>query len=177
LKIVPISESLSETDQVYHFEKGQIYLYDKKEGEGHMDIFADQVKHNIQGLCVTRKFPGKIREKYGLEKTPIIWLTGSESVPGENCIKPDNLTGLTATLNKFLAEANDGLIMLDGIEYLIARNSYESVLKFIHYLNDRIMTSKSRVMVCIDPLTLDQKHYHLMKSEMSTFEEEPVIRK
>lgn len=170
LRIVPLTEKAIDTDQLYHFEPGYIYMFDKKAGGDHMDIFADQVKHNIQGLCITRQSPKIIRENYGLEKTPILWLNSNDAIPGENCIKPDNLAGLTATLHKFLSEAEDGLILLDGMEYLMMRNSYESLLKFIHFLNDKVMISKSRVLFCIDKHALDERQYHIMASEMRPFE-------
>lgn len=170
LGIVPLMENAVDTDQKYYFEPGYIYMVDKQATSHHMEIFADQVKHNIQGLCVTRQSPNKIREKYGLEKTPIIWLNGNDNVPGENCMKPDNLASLTATLHKFISEAENGLILLDGMEYLMMRNSYESLLKFVHYLNDKVMISRSRVLFCIDPLTLDERQYRLLLSEMCKLE-------
>ncbi len=68
-------------------------------------------------------------------------------------IKPDNISGLAATIHKFMADAKDGLILLDGMEYLMMRSSYETLLKFVHYLNDRVMQSNSRAIFCIDTQT------------------------
>jgi PAS domain S-box-containing protein len=171
LKIVPIAETAVEGAKRFHFEKGFLYLLDKTKGNDCMEIFADQVKHNLQGLCITRHNPTKIRELYGLEKTPIVWLNGSDLPTDEHCIKPDNLTGLGATIYKFLSEANEGIVLLDGAEYLVARNSFDSVLKFLHLLNDRIMVSNSGVLLCLDPLTLETRQYHLLKTELRDFED------
>ncbi|OPY25405.1 MAG: sensory histidine kinase AtoS [Methanocella sp. PtaU1.Bin125] len=170
LRVVPVTESNPlETKSEYHFEPGLIYLFDKRKRQDYMEIFADQVMHNIQGLCVTRQHPKKIRERYGLEKTPIIWLNSGDSA-GESAIKPDNMTGLAATVYKFMAEAQDGLILLDGMEYLMMRSSYETLLKFVHYLNDRIMQSNSRAIFCIDTQTIDERQLHILMSEMEDFE-------
>jgi PAS domain S-box-containing protein len=171
LRVVPVTENNPiETKSAYHFEPGLIYLFDKRKRQDCMEVFADQVKHNIQGLCVTRQNPRKIREQYGLEKTPIIWLNSGEGTPGESVIKPDNMTGLAATIYKFMSEAKDGLIMLDGMEYLMMRSSYETLLKFVHFLNDRIMQSNSRVIFCIDTQTIDERQLHILMSEMADFE-------
>jgi PAS domain S-box-containing protein len=172
LKIVPIVENAIEGVRKYHFDKGYLYLMDKGAGRDSMEVFADQVKHNIQGLCITRSNPKKIREKYGLEKTPIVWLNGSDLPTGESCIKPDNLTGLGATIYKFLSEAKDGVVLLDGAEYLVARNSFESVLKFLHLLNDRVMISNCTVLLCMDPLTLETRQFHFLLSEIREFKEQ-----
>ncbi|HMK45732.1 MAG TPA: PAS domain S-box protein, partial [Methanocella sp.] len=170
-KVVPVAENAAETDQLYHFEKGYIYLFETGQYHDFMNAFTDQVNHNIQGLCITRKNPGKLRERYGLEKTPVVWLTGNEGVLGEICLKPDNLSGLSATVNKFIGEAKDGLILLDGLEYLMARNNYESLLKFVHFLNDRIMLNKCRVICCADFAAFEERQLHLLTTEMKMFGE------
>lgn len=171
LRITPILEKAENSAAAYHLDPGYIYVYDKNtDMTKHMEIFADQVKHNIQGLCVTRHHPQKIRDQYHLEKTPIIWLMGGECIIGENCIKPDNLSGLGSTISKFLAEAKDGVVLLDGIEYLLSRNGFESVLKFIQYMNDKVMQSNSRIILCLDSLSLENKQFHQLASEMLEIE-------
>ena len=171
LKIIPSTEKALDTRQLYYFDQGCMYLVDKAVVKDYMGIFADQVNHNIQGLYVTRQNPQKVREHYGLEKTPIIWLNASDGVAGENCIKPDNLSGLGTTLSKFMSEVKDGLILLDGTEYLMARNSFESLLKFVHFLNDRLMQSQCRILFCIDGMALDERQLHILLSEMNKFVE------
>ncbi|HEY3273142.1 MAG TPA: PAS domain S-box protein [Methanocella sp.] len=169
LRVAPVTEKAVGTRAAIHFEPGLIYLADKRKRQDYMEIFADQVKHNIQGLCITRQNPKKIREQYGLEKTPIIWLNSGD-VPGESVIKPDNISGLAATIHKFMADAKDGLILLDGMEYLMMRSSYETLLKFVHYLNDRVMQSNSRAIFCIDVQTVDERQLHILMSEMTDLE-------
>jgi PAS domain S-box-containing protein len=168
LRVAPVTENAAGAGSraAFHFEPGQIYLVDKRRRQDYMEIFADQVKHNIQGLCITRQNPKKIREQYGLEKTPIIWLNSGDA-PGESVIKPDNITSLAATIHKFMADAKDGLILLDGMEYLMMRSSYETLLKFVHYLNDRVMQSNSRALFCIDIQTIDERQLHILMSEMT----------
>ncbi|WP_424357080.1 DUF835 domain-containing protein [Methanocella sp. MCL-LM] len=171
LRITPILEKAENSAPSYHLDPGLIYIYDKNnDPEKHMAIFADLVKHNIQGLCVTRHHPHKVRSQYQLEKTPIIWLMGGECAIGENCIKPDNLSGLGSTIYKFLAEANDGVVLLDGMEYLLSRNGFDSMLKFLQYMNDKVMQSNSRVILCLDSLTLEKKQYHQLASEVQEIE-------
>ena len=169
LKITPIMEKAMDTAQIYTVESGMIYMFDRRDEQDYLDIFADQVRHNVQGLCVTRQSPVKIRQRLGLEKTPMIWLVANDGVAGENCIKPDNLSGLGVTLSKFLNEADNGFILIDGLEYLIARNSFETVLKFIHFLNDKTMISKCSILIVLDPLSIAEQQYHLLISEITPF--------
>lgn len=172
LKIMPISEQAADSLQAYHLEKGMIYLIDKSKVDHCMDIFTDQVMHNIQGLCITRQNPQALRDRYGLEKTPVVWLNGGDAIFGETAIKPCSLSSLTATVSDFVAKAEDGVVMLDGMEYLLARNGFDAMLKFVQYLNDRIINSNSRAFFCIDTGALDDKQKHLLLTEMVEFKEQ-----
>ena len=172
LKIVPISEQAVDSVQEYHFNRGVIYLMDKSKVDCCMEIFADQVLHNIQGLCISRQNPQAIRDRYGLEKTPLVWLNGGDAAAGETALKPGNLSSLTATVVDFVAKAGDGVVMLDGMEYLLARNGFDQMLKFVQYLNDRLMESQSRAFFCIDTGVLDDKQRHLLLTEMAEFREQ-----
>lgn len=172
LQIVPGSERAADSAQAYHFDRGTIYLMDKGKVERPMAIFTDQVRHNIQGLCITRQNPQVIRDRYGLEKTPLVWLNGGDAIVGETAIKPGNLSSLTATISDFVARTEDGVVMLDGMEYLMARNGFDAMLKFVQYLNDRIMDSHSRAFFCIDTGALDDKQLHLLLSETVEFREQ-----
>jgi PAS domain S-box-containing protein len=169
LMITPIFETAAEGDQEYHFDKGRMYLIDKSRTGGYMDIFVDQVRHNIQGLCITRLNPKAVRDRYGLEKTPVIWLNGGDVTYGETVIKPGNVSSLTATVSEFIARTGDGVVLLDGMEYLLARNGFDAVLKFAQHLNDRLMTSNSRAFFCIDAGALDDRQLHLLLTEMTEF--------
>ncbi len=173
LKITPISEKAIDSVQEYHFDKGTIYLIDKGKVDHYMEIFTDQVMHNIQGLCISRQNPQSIRERFGLEKTPVVWLNGGDAVVGETVIKPGNISSLTATVSDFIARTPDGVVMLDGMEYLLARNGFDATLKFVQYLNDRIMSSNSRAFFCMDTGAIDDRQRHLLLTEMVEFEEQP----
>jgi two-component system cell cycle response regulator len=172
LKIVPLAERAVDSVQEYHFDRGVIYLMDKSKVDHPMEIFTDQVMHNIQGLCITRQNPQAIRDRYRLEKTPLVWLNGGEAAPGETAIKPGNLSSLTATASDFIGKAEDGVVMLDGMEYLMARNGFDAMLKFVQYLNDRIVNSNSRAFFCIDTGALDDKQRHLLLTETVEFKEQ-----
>jgi PAS domain S-box-containing protein len=171
INIVPLAEKTEEAGKLYSLEPGYMYLYNKRKGSHYMDVFSDQVKHNIQGLCITRHNPERIRKQYGIEKTPIIWLTENDGDKEETCIKPENINVLAATIKKFISDANDGFVLLDGMEYILMKNGYGAFQRFVNTINDRVMKSKCRVLFCIDTQALHDRQYHLILSEMREFDD------
>jgi hypothetical protein len=89
-------------------------------------------------------------------------------VPEENCITPDELVKLYKTIENFIREAEDGIILFEGMEYLIMQNGFPPVIKFMQSLNDVIMVHLSRLILIIDPLTLDDKELHVLRREMQS---------
>ncbi|MDY6865087.1 MAG: DUF835 domain-containing protein [Halobacteriota archaeon] len=146
-------------------DDGICYMIDNDDYSIGLGIFIDYVKHRKQGLCITRQSPKKVKRKYNLDKTPIVWLTKAEN-PEENCISPEDLTKLDSTIKNFIKEANDGFVLMEGLEYLGVHNSFSSVLKFINSLSDAIACSSSRLLLLIDSEAFDTKDYHVLKSDM-----------
>ncbi len=167
LLITPVSEVGVKTRMEYQLEQGFIYIVEEEKPEKSFDAFQDSVKHGSQGLYISRQNPVRIKEKYQLEKTPSIWLTRNK-IPEENCISPDELAKLYKTIESFIRQADDGVIFFEGLEYLIAQNGFQPVLKFIQSLNDVIMLHPSRLIVSVDPLTLDTKELHIVRRGMRT---------
>jgi predicted hydrocarbon binding protein len=140
------------------------YLIKEDNSDKSYEIFKDWVTHGHQGLCITRDFPAKIRKKYGLEKTPIIWLSTSDT---ENTVPPQNLSALFYHIENFLKKSKDGILLLSGLEYLITHNTYPSVLKFIQLLNEQIAIREAVLIVPISPLTLEEKDLKLFERELT----------
>ena len=166
LYVKPEAERVEESDQKFGLETATGYLVKEETPDSSYEIFKDWVTHGHQGLCITRDFPAKLRKKYGLEKTPIIWLSTSDT---ENTIPPQNLSALFYHIENFLKKSEHGIILLSGLEYLITNNTYPSVLKFIQLLNEQIALRDSVLIVPISPLTLDEKDLKMFERELTLF--------
>ncbi len=167
LPIVPVTEDEGEIKSIlrHMLEKGHSYLVNEEKPVKSNEIFLDLVTHGVQGLYITRRNPRDIREKYGLRKTPILWLSSLKGQ--EKNIDPTDLLELSHTIKEFVKRTDDGVVILDGLEYLITQNNYKDVLQFIQSLNDSIVVSNSRLLVPLDPSTLDSQQLHLLRREMT----------
>ncbi len=143
------------------------YLIKEEVPDRSYEIFKDWVTHGHEGLCITRDFPAKIRKRYGLEKTPIIWLSTSET---ENTVPPQNLSTLFYHIENFLKKSKNGILLLSGLEYLITHNTYPSVLKFIQLLNEQIAIREAVLIVPVSPPTMEEKDLKLVERELTLLE-------
>jgi len=160
--------------KVYELRRGFSYLVKETKPHKSFEIFVDQVTHNIQGLCVTRQHPTNLRKEWGLEKTPIIWLSNQL---GKVYVNPTNIGILSDTIIRFVEKSGDSVVLIDGVEFLIVNNDFEKVLRMIHHITEAVMENRSRLIVSVDPRTLETRELALLERNMEIIEsEEPKPR-
>ena len=156
-------EAVKKSAKEYDLRKGFAYLVRETKPTKSFDIFVDQVTHNIQGLCVTRQHPSVIRKEWGLEKTPIIWLSNQL---GKVYVNPTNIGILSDTIIRFVEKSGDSVVLIDGVEFLIVNNDFEKVLRMIHHVTEAVMEYKSRLIISVDPRTLSTRELALLERNM-----------
>ncbi len=160
--ISPAVEKTLTTEMKYRIAPGESYLIESTKISEAFEIFVDAVTHGIQGFSICRRHPKKVRKEYGLQKTPILWLSTIET---EESVDPKDLAKINHMFNEFLKRATDSVLLLEGIEYLVIQNSFEKVVKALHSLNDYVIISNSRLLLPVNPRTLSEKELSLLEKE------------
>ena len=175
-KVTPAEgmEKTRRSAKKYELRRGLSYLVKEQKPDRSFDIFVDQVTHNIPGLCITRQYPATVRQEWGLEKTPIIWLSNQL---GKVYVNPSNIGILGDTVIRFIEKADDSVVMIDGVEFLIVNNGFDKVLKMIHRVTEVVMEYRSRLIISVDPRALDTRELALLERNMEIIEgDAPPLR-
>jgi hypothetical protein len=114
------------------------------------------------GLVVTRVHPDRVREEYGLQVTPILWLTES---PGERRIAPTSIAVLTDTVTRFMESNPNSIVFIDGVEYLVTHNDFRRVLGFLDSLNETAWITKSRLLISLNAKSLDARELAVLERD------------
>ncbi len=168
-----IRESELRISRKYALGPRRSYVIEESPPDVSFDAFVNLVStagedgKKMVGVLVTRQHPDLVKEKYGLEQTPIYWLA---TRAGDGVISPTNLGILTHTLVKFVDEHKNGVILLDGLEYLVSNNDFTKVLRMIDQVNDHISQSTCRMILPVDPRAFEQKQLALLERNMEKIE-------
>ncbi len=114
-----------------------------------------------QGLIVTRRFPNEIRKTYLIQTTPILWLS---TVAGAENMDPAKLSLLTDYLTNFMERSHNGVVLVDGIEYLVTSNDFARVLKAVDKWTESAMTSNVRLIISVDGRAFDPRDLAMLES-------------
>ncbi|HUU07491.1 MAG TPA: DUF835 domain-containing protein [Thermoplasmata archaeon] len=117
-------------------------------------------RSRAEGLIVTRQYPNDIRTRYYLQTTPMIWLS---TVAGKDNMDPAKLSVITDILVNFMERSNNGILLVDGVEYLMTSNDFPKVLRAVDRWTESAMTSSSRIIMSIDPRAFDEKELALLE--------------
>ena len=165
--VEPAAENPLKTEREHWLDTAECYIVLEVKPEKSFEIFYDLVTHGVPGFVVSRIHPEKIKRKYKFSRTPLMWLTRSEI---ENSLSPDDLSKLSFVVEDFTRKSEESVILLDGIEYLIAQNGFETMLKYLHELKDIVVSGNSRLIIPLHKDTLSREEYSALERECAILE-------
>jgi putative methionine-R-sulfoxide reductase with GAF domain len=147
-----------------NLEPGGCYL--SASHERCLKAYAVLSMEGVPGLCIVRDDPQRLVDIYGIKKDDIKLLS-SRSFEGYETLR--DLQSVSLALNRFL-ESGKGVVLLDGLEYLISRFGFDAVYSFIQEKRFDFLRSKAVLLVPIEMRTLDDRQQALLSSEFTLLE-------
>jgi len=136
-------------------ESGFNYLIIERGSDHTYEIFRGMVT-TTPGLCFTTFFPKKIREEFKMEKTPIIWLTETETE--EKTLNPSRLDfEVLYTIESFIKENDKTVVMVDDFHYLSLINGFDKAFAFLKSINDIASINNGTIVVPLNPDLFPEK--------------------
>ncbi|MCK4717748.1 MAG: DUF835 domain-containing protein, partial [Thermoplasmata archaeon] len=65
----------------------------------------------------------------------------------------------------------EGVILLDGLEYLIVENGFDTVLKFIKKITDIASMDEATFLVMVDPSSISEDELSVLRKEFDFVED------
>ncbi len=159
-----IDEKLA--DFAENLEPTQTYLIRNTDRSIVFQVLSYIVNRGDSALCITRTFPKKIRTKYKIPegKCRILWLT--REIEEEAAIKPTELEKIGHEIRGYIDETETPFVLLEGVEYLTTHNKFESVLKLIQSLTDRVAIKEGIMAVPMDSEAFGKEKCKMLEREM-----------
>lgn len=168
----PIKKTQIKTKQNAIVEKimdlslGTSYIFTDTNMDIPYNAFISQVHSGKLGLVISRLHPDKIRKKYSLKETPIVWVNNSIVDENKRYIQP-NLQIILHLLKAFLKEASNNneksIILIDCLEYLTIYNEFKKIIQFYEVLSENIVIYNGTSITTLDPDAFDSKEFALLK--------------
>lgn len=148
---------------------GHIYLIREPKPFRGFSIFKEQVGSGIECIAFTRKNPREIRRDIEGGEPKLIWLSANRSSK-ETCIDAKDMSKITKEIDTFLKSHSNGMVFFDGLEYLVSQTDFQTVLRLLQYVNDKIMISEDRILISLDPRAFTSQEMSLIERECVLWE-------
>ena len=166
---IDISERKKAEDEMrrkmlkYRLEEGSIYLLKTGGMDRALDVFADLLGIGYEGMVISRNHPREIREKIR-DEVPVVWITEedyAQALPPQLFLIEKEIRGFTA---------RNRAVLLDRLDYLVAKLGFDSVLRLVQKLNELFYIRKGVLILSIDPSTLTGQQLSLLEKETKEVE-------
>src|SRR5437867_11338026 len=145
LVIEPVIETRAMRAPRHRLESGLNYLVLENGRGAAMGAFREIVS-KTPGLCVTGLAPSHVAARFGLERTPILWITTATSEG--RTVRPNALDfELVHTVVKFLRENPGTAVLLDDLDYLATVAGFDAVARFLKRVLNQGSASRGTVIV------------------------------
>jgi uncharacterized protein DUF835 len=154
--------------------EGTTYLVRGKAIETSYRLFQFLVEHGNAGLCVSRIFPDRVKERYGISETPVWWISHS---PGDEHVNPTAIGTIASLIEGFIAKQEGrSVILLDGLEFIAANVGFEKALFFLEHLTEHVMPRNAIVLIPVDPACFDPTEFARLERFRGSFDETDLRR-
>ena len=158
----PVSSRIGENEAPALLKDSSSYLVREATPEEAYRLFLIAQTTGKKGMIITRLFPQKVRERFGLTDLPILWLS---NVGKEDSIRPKDIEKLSLAAEQFLSREK-GVVLLDAVEYLVTNNNFLTVLRLVQSIRDQVAVNKGVFLISVNPSTLDGHQMTLLEREV-----------
>lgn len=149
----------------FDIEEGKVYVITQDGADRSYEKFISEMENGATGLCFTRTYPKNLQKRHDLHEAKVLWLSRDVDKGG---LMPTNLGLITNEVDKFLQKNEDGkrVILLDGLEYLVAQNSFSKVLKLLTHLKDTMGVHNGTLLIPFDMKSVEEKEAAMLKADL-----------
>ena len=150
---------------------GVATLYLSRTRDPAFEAFRDAVSAT-PGLCLSGVHPAKLQERYGLERTPILWLTSATE--GERAVRPKALEfEVLHTIARFMKDNPATVVLVDDVDLLVHLVGFDAVARFLHRVNNLATGRGSTAIAAADPEALTESQLALLRGLYDVVRESP----
>lgn len=148
-------------------EEGRSYLVKERKPERALAHFRRAIDQGFRPMYITRQHPNHIERTSAGKEIRVVWLS---TTLGKDYVDPHNLNVLSNLIANFVSDGSRGVILLDGIEYLMMNNDFTRILHFLEYANEQVAVRRAILLLSLDERAFDPKELALIERNMVALE-------
>jgi PAS domain S-box-containing protein len=142
---------------------GNSYLIPEKSNTIAVDLLVDLATSGYKGYLITRMDPDSMKNVVSSANIHIYHL-GQDRGQGYETIS--DLRMLLQKIKDMCGKKKNAVILLERLDYLINKFSFEKVMDVLYEINDYTAKNKGLLLLRIDPATIEKTQMALIENEL-----------
>ncbi len=148
---------------------GDCYIVAEKKPFRAFEMFRQFVEDGVPTLALCRMPPHQVRKIFGSYPPRYHWISRSRTTEGVSAVT--NLGMVVHHVSRFLDEAlGPGVILLEGLEYLVNNNGFSSVIRVMEDIQDLMATSRSILLLPVYMEAFDPREAAILERGLEVVE-------
>ncbi len=149
---------------------GRSYLFTDDAVSSSYAALRHLLVNGHRGLVLTKTHPDQIPARYGID-CPVIWIV-SRPPPGGQAITVDpvRLGRIYSMISDFVKNNPGAAVLLDGLDFLIEENDFNTVMKALQMINESVALSQSIFLLPVDPKSIGKQEFSFLEREIPSFD-------
>jgi len=143
-------------------EPGNICIIMSKRAERAFRLYKDFKERGQEVEIFARMHPERLEKDFGIPASSVTWLS---NVNGPKVIGPQSMGILTDGILRHYGKSPPPVVILEGLEYLMAQNDFGKVLKMYDYLYEVVAMRQGLFILPLDPQAFSEKELAYLTRE------------
>jgi len=161
--LAPVQETRKEIMKDVKALPGHCYLVEEERPMYSNVLLSRKMEEGYTGMVITRMNPKRLRDEFKIAPE-ILWLTDKDS--SQEKTVPPSLEMIIHVIQEFMNSTEKGMIVLDGVQYLVSSTNFEAMLRFLRSLIDEISETNAILAISVSPDTLKPQEMSILEREM-----------
>ncbi len=160
--------------KIKNLEPGGSYLIadEAKEAERIFRTFINALEEGMPGLCFTRRFPSKLKDRYPDIDSPMFWLSTVEGTENVRTIRPENFNEEMLKISESFLETKQGIIVLHGIEFLLSYLEFDDLLTTLQQIKEMTSVEGGIFLLAVNPESVGEIDFNISREEFNKLKNE-----
>ena len=144
-------------------QPGRTYLFKEERPVQAYKKLKEVLNYGFMSLCISKLPPEKIRERYGVEKAIIFWLTFNKA---EGRINPKDLAKLNKTISEFIKRPEASIVLLDCFDQIKFASGFQKSLTMLKDFRNLCNDNNCIILISINPEMFDKQQLAAIEKQL-----------
>lgn len=143
---------------------GTGYLFEEARPDFSFRFFRALEERGTRSFCVSRLTRDLLWRQHGLRPSRYLWLS---ETPGPDHHSGRALASLAKEIEAFVRGSSEGgVVLLDGLEYLVTCNGFDATVAFVELLNEVVMTTRANLLIPVSPRAVGPRELAILERDL-----------